>query len=262
MSSLQNSFLAAEAALIKALEEKRLAIDDATGKGAATESIVEERLIRPHLPPHMRCCKGSVVESLAPNAHSPAIDRVVYDESAASPLVFDSSHSVFPIEAVAGLVEITIRLDAAKLGEDVARMASIKAMQTRCFVESIQGSTTKAQRVRRDCLSPRSFIVGLPADPSWDTQRIADTLRHIQLRIGSPTHVHGLYVIGRGYFETVPVESPDEPLFRIAGWTGDDRLFRFSTSFRQAFDRWPRLPAGVSADLHDYVPGSGRVLAQ
>lgn len=262
MSSLEMSFKSAEVSLAQALEAKRAAIDDATGKGAATESIVQECLLRPHLPPHLHCGKGAVLTASDPSSQSAAIDRVVYDVSAASPILYDESHSIFPIEAVCGLVEITIRLDAAKLREDITRMAPIKAMRTRRYVEPIAGTKTKAQRVQRESLSPRSFVVGLPADSNWDPQTIAKTLRTIQLDLGSPTHVHGLYVIGRGYFETIAVESEAEPLHRVRGWLGHDRLFRFTTAFRQSFDRWPRLQPGCSVDLQDYVQGNSTVLAE
>jgi hypothetical protein len=52
----------------------------------------------------------------------------------------------------------------------------------------------------------------LPADPNWDVVTIAKSLRDIQMELGSPTHVHGLYVIGIGVFSTIPVEhhSPAE----------------------------------------------------
>jgi hypothetical protein len=262
MSSLGMSFKSAENSLAEALEAKRSAIDDATGKGAATEAIVQDCLLRPHLAPQLRCGKGAVLSASDPSNQSPAIDRVIYDPSAASPILYDETHSIFPIEAVCGLVEITIRLDAGKLREDISRMTPVKAMRTRRYLEPIAGTKTRAQRVQRESLSPRSYVVGLPADPNWDPKTIAKTLRTIQVDLGSPTHVHGLYVIGRGYFETIAVESDSEPLFRIRGWLGDDRLFRFTTSFRQSFDRWPKLQPGISVDLQDYVPGSSAVLAE
>ena len=262
MSSLETSFKAAEASLALALEAKRSAIDDATGKGSATEAIVQESLLRPHLPPHLRCGKGAVVAASSPSSQSPAIDRVIYDVAAASPILYDDAHSIFPIEAVCGLVEITIRLDATKLREDISRMAPVKSMRMRRYVEPIAGTKTKAQRVQRESLSPRSFVIGLPADKNWDQQTIATALRAIQLELGPPTHVHGLYVIGRGYFETIAVESEAESPYRVRGWLGEDRLFRFTTAFRQSFDRWPRLQPDCSADLQDYVLGTPMLLAE
>lgn len=262
MASFEVSFSFAESSLAEALRAKRSAIDDATGKGSATESIVQEKLLHPHLPPHLKCNKGAVVSSDSPSLQSPAIDRVIYDESAASPLLYDESHSIFPIEVVCGLVEITMRLDASKLREDIARMAPIKAMRTRRYLEPVPRTKTKVRPIQRVSISPRSFVVGLPADDNWEPRSIAGTLRSIQLDLGPPTLVHGLYVIGRGYFETITTESQTETPYRIRGWVGPDRLFRFTTAFRQALDRWPRLGHGVSVDLQGYVVGAASVLAE
>jgi hypothetical protein len=251
-----------EDSLIKLLNAKRSGIDDRTGKGAATERIVNEHLLIPYLPPGFRSTKGAVVEAAKPNDQSPAIDRVIYESTAASPLLYDDAHSIFPIESVCGLVEITMNLDATKLREDIEKMAPIKAMTKRRYLVPLPNSSTKVIRTEQETLSPRSFIVGMPADPAWSPKAIAGALRRIQQEVGPSTHVHGLYVIGVGFFETVPIDSPSEPMYRIRGNTGADRLFRFTTSFRQALDRWRPLPPGWTVDLQDYIGGEWRILAE
>ncbi|HEY7635620.1 MAG TPA: DUF6602 domain-containing protein [Gemmatimonadales bacterium] len=128
--SLQDSFRSAENALIEGLAAKRGGIDDRTGKGGATEALLERELLVPYLPQRFRCQKGAVVTSAEPTKQSPAIDRVVFEPSVAPPLVYDEAHSIFPIESVAGLVEMTVALDAGKLREDLDRMAPVKAMRS------------------------------------------------------------------------------------------------------------------------------------
>ena len=252
--SIKESFIQKESSLISELLAKKSGIDDRTGKGAATESLIEAELLAPFLPSCFECGKGSVVAAEQPDKQSPAIDRVIFDRSASPPLLHDSSHSIYPIEAVAGMVEITMRLDATKLREDIARMAPIKAMKTRRYLVPAQGSKTGVAPLdQRDCLSPRSFIIGLPTDQNWDALTIASRLRQIQTELGPPTHVHGLYVLGVGYFYTKAIEHEDEERYRIGSWTGPDRLFRFAHSIRSAFDRWPRLPSGWSVDWGCYV---------
>jgi len=260
--SLKDSLQKTEQAIIKSLQAKQEGIDDRTGKGNETEEIVEHELLLPYLPAGFKCSKGSVVTAAEPNNQSPAIDRVIYDLSSASPLIFGRSHSVFPIEVVCGLVEITMSLDATKLKKDIEHMAPVKAMTSRKVLISLPSSKTKVLREKVEALSPRSFIVGLPVDPSWNPKTIAEALRNIQLELGDPTHVHGLYVLGIGFFKTVEVESTAEPMYRIGAWTGPDRLFRFTNSLRQAFNRWGRLPPGWSYDLQDYVNGQYEILAE
>ena len=99
MSSFEMSFKSAEVSLAKALEAKRAAISGATGEGAATENIVQECLLRPHLPPHLRCGKGAVLAASDPSSQSLAVDRVVYDVSAACSILYEEPRSIFPIEA-------------------------------------------------------------------------------------------------------------------------------------------------------------------
>ena len=183
--SLPDSIQRTEEALIKLLEAKR-GIADATGKGNATENLVERELLVPYLPIGFRCLKGAVVASGAPDEQSPAIDRVVYEPGVAPPLRYDEAHSVFPIESVAGVVEITMNLDADKLREDLHRIAPVRAMRRRRFLVPVPNTTTRVGRLEQETLSPRSFIVGLPADSAWKPETIAKALRERQLELGTP----------------------------------------------------------------------------
>ena len=243
----------AEQSLLAHLRSVQAAVNDATGKGSEAESVVEKRLVLPNLPPGFCATKGAVVEATNPRKQSGAIDRVIHQPAAAPPLVPLESHSIFPIEAVAGLVEITMHLDAAKLRNDIEIMAPIKKMRLRNQLMPVLGTASEVVAVRRISLSPRSFIVGLPADPRWPAESIGKALRRIQLELGDQTHVHGLYVIGVGFFATIPIESASDEKYRIRYWTGPDRLFRFSRNFRLAYERWQVDP--FPANLDEYLPG-------
>jgi len=260
--SLEDAIDNREKAIIFELQEKQVAINDRTGKGLSTENVIEEALIRPFLPPKFDCTKGAVITSKKPEQQSAAIDRVIFDKSAAPPLMHDIAHSIFAIESVCGLIEITMYLDSSKLRDDIERMASIKAMTTRRYLVPIPETSTRVTAKEVEGLSPRSYVIGLPSDPNWKPKTIADAFREIQLDLGPPTHVHGLYVLGIGFFQTIPVEDENEPMYRIEAWTRPDRLFRFSDSFRQSFDRWGSLPKGWTVDLSNYIKGTPEILAE
>ena len=102
-------------------------------------------------------------------------------------------------------------------------------------------STTQARREEVEALSPRGFLVGLPEDPTWQPQTIANVIREAQLDAAGHVKIHGVYVIGIGYFSTVPA-SDGAPPYRVRAWTDAARLFRFTKDFRTAFQRWPRMP--------------------
>src|SRR6184192_4344696 len=97
---LNESFAKREESIIRNLESKRAAIDNRTGKGSATEQVVQDELLRPYFPPGFDCVKGSVLDGSVPGTQSAAIDRVILDRRVAGPLVYDRAHSIIPIEAV------------------------------------------------------------------------------------------------------------------------------------------------------------------
>ena len=70
-------------------------------------------------------------------------------------------------------------LDTRKLREDIERMAPIKAMTTRRYLVPVPGTTTQVISHEITELSPRSYVIGLPADPNWAPKTIAAALREI-----------------------------------------------------------------------------------
>ena len=259
---IEESLKQREFSLLSKLFEKQAGIDDCTGKGLATEDFIENELLRPFLPPGFHCGKGAVVSVDKPTEQSPAIDRVIFDRTAGVPLIYDQAHSIFPIEIVAGIVEITMHLDATKLRADIERMVPVKGMVTRQCLTRLPNTRTRGLHGTVNTLSPRAFVVGMPRDPTWDPASIASALRKIQMDLGQHTHVHGLYVIGIGFFSSIPVENEDEPKYRIEGWTGPERIFRFAQAFRQSFDNWKPIPKDFLVDLQGYVPGQSKLLAE
>lgn len=253
--SLKISFEEKEKAIICELLSKKTGIDDRTGKGNAAERIVQTELLDPFLPPRFKCIKGAVISSKKPDEQSKVIDRVIYDPSAVSPFIYDEAQSVFPIEAVVGLVEITMSLNEAKLRSDIEHMVDVKAMTTRRYFVPIKGTKTRVKPREEKTPSPRSYVIGLPENQNWKPLQIAQSLRSIQSKLGPPTHIHGLYVMGIGFYETIPVENESEQKYRINMWKGPDRLFRFTQRLRSDFDRWLPLEKGWTVDLSAYVQG-------
>lgn len=260
--NLNDSVAKREESIIRALESKQAAIDNRTGKGSAMETVVEHELLSPYFPPGFDCVKGSVLDGSASGTQSAAIDRVILDRRVAPPLVYDDAHSIIPIEIVAGIVEITMYLDRTKLAADVAQMLPVRAMKNRRYLVSAKNSQTKMVPVETEITSPRCFVIGLPADPNWDPQTVARALLEIQHDLGAQALVHGLYVLGIGFFETVPTTKDGQPSRKIRAWLGSDRMFRFADTLRISLDRWLQLPVGVSADLRRYMSGDPIVITE
>ena len=115
----------------------------------------------------------------------------MYDPTIAPPLVYGAAHSIFPIEAVAGLVEITMRLNATKLRQDVQRIAPIQNLRRRRYiVPDYRIQLLQAQHKEVDALSPRGFLIGLPEDPTWRPETIANVIREAQLAAAGRVKIH------------------------------------------------------------------------
>jgi len=246
---LVESFRNQETALLSALRGHQAAFDDPNGKGASAEREIERALIRPYLPPDFDCGKGTVIER--GGAQSAAIDRVLYSRGYCPPLVYSADHSVFPVECVAGVVEVTMRLDATKLKHDIEQTKTARALRKGSWVVPLPETETVSEIQERDTpIGCRAYIVGVPASEGWQPQTIADAFLRLQSEI--ETLVHGLYVIGIGFFHTVGLEQHDTP--KVQAYLGYERLFRFTSTLRIDLDRWPRL-RGASPYLGNYVSG-------
>jgi hypothetical protein len=154
-----------------------------------------------------------------------------------------------------------MHLDGRKLRNDIKHMAQAKALGKRRHLEPVSGTMARAKKKWGQPMYPRSYVIGLPADSKWNPSTIAKLLRGIQVKMGPPTHVHGLLVLGIGYFSTVPAENEEDRTYTIQAWTEADRLFRFSCEFRRSFDRWNEIPAGYSSYVDDYIESEPKVLA-
>jgi hypothetical protein len=244
-----------EQALRSELQSMQAGVDDATGKGSAAEDLVERLLLRPFLPPGFDVGKGSVVSSTDPTVPSGAIDRVISSRHDSVPLIYAPAHSVYPIEAVAGAVEVTLCLNARKLRTDVERIAGVQRMRLRRYHAPVEGSKVRIKPMDVPGLSPRGLIVGLPEDPNWTPETIARALHEIQVELGPPTHIHALYVVGVGCFKTLPVDDPAHGMHRVMAFRGPQALPQFTQVVRAGLDRWDSRPPGWTADLSRYFPG-------
>jgi len=97
---------------------------------------------------------------------------------------YNEAHSVFPIECVAGIVEITMNLDADKLKDDMTASPQSGLCEDVGTLCQVPNTTTKGFRLEQENLAPRSSIIGLPADAAWKPATIAKALRDRQPELG------------------------------------------------------------------------------
>ena len=242
-----------EEKIIKMIESEKKNISNKTGKGMATEDIVSENLVEPYLPPRFDTKKGSIVTPENPNNQSAVIDRIIYDREAGPPLYLSKYDSVFPIEVVSGLIEITMFLTKTKMKNDMQHMATVKKERNRRYYIPHPTDPNLVIDGVSSSVFLRSYIIGLPSKTYCKAKTIAKDFGELQIELS--THVHGLYVIGVGYFVTMPPHKSQNLDFMVKVWDGNDRLFRFSNDFRQSFDRWPIKPKYWTVNLDGYAKG-------
>ncbi len=165
-----------------------------------------------------------------PDKQSAAIDRVIWSRSHCPPLVHNPGHSIFPVECVVGGIEVTMALNATKLRTDVSRLAAMREMRQMGFLTSVPGSTTRATiDHKKSSIAFRTFIIGYPSDSMWKAQTIAETFFDLQRQF--KTTVHGLYVLGIGFFRTLSPDAGSKEPVRIGAYQGDDLLTEESTKY-------------------------------
>jgi hypothetical protein len=73
-------------------------------------------------------------------------------------------------------------------------------------------------------------------------------------KLGSPTHLHGLFIVGRGFLFTRPVDvAKDAPEdYFHTGYTEDHPLLAFKTSLLQALARFPRPQTDWAPAIDQY----------
>ena len=61
MTDLNQAFANSELSLIHELHGLQARVDDTTGKGLATEELVDKRLLQPYVKPGMAAVRGEIV---------------------------------------------------------------------------------------------------------------------------------------------------------------------------------------------------------
>jgi hypothetical protein len=104
------------------------------GKGTLREDAFAS-FLRDYLPSRYAVGRGEVVS--ARNRISGQLDVVVYDPSHCPTLLKSSSHAVFPVESVFGVVSIKSTLASPELADAYENIASVKRLvDQRCFQRS------------------------------------------------------------------------------------------------------------------------------
>lgn len=254
-----------EEALRARLEVVRAALTHAGEKGRALESATT-RVLREILPLECGLSTGFVVAHAGTKLRlSPQLDIIVYDATRCGPLIRLDSCDVFPLEAVFGYIEVKASLRSIddlvnppgdSLEACIRINSELGTMTDRRFWQSVPGSAVDAQLVRWSDIRMRSFVVAFSAtgslsDPHTFAKRMADVSKHY----GETSHVHGVLVLGQGYYRTRPINQGQE--LHHVQYTTEAPFSAFRSELLMAFARFPRIPESVSPALDQYFKQAG-----
>jgi len=242
-----------EDALVARLEAIRKAISHPGEKGRALESEVA-RVVRSFLPGEYGLSSGFVAFHSAKGPQlSQQLDLIIYDALQGGPIAGLGSCDVFPLEAVYGYIEVKASLrstsDRVKTYADnsietcILRNKRLRRMRQRKYYRPRDGSPIEAVLFTKKCIPIRSFVFAFETsgkvarNPEQFAKRIFEFSRET-----TGVHLHGVFVGGSAYYETVPVDTAKaKPAdFYHVKYTRENALAVFRYRLLHSLSRFPR----------------------
>jgi hypothetical protein len=216
-----------ERLLLAKLEAVRAAIVHAGEKGRALENGVQT-LLRSILPAEYGLSTGFVVYHTPKGPRlSSQLDIIIYDALRSGPIVSLQTCDVFPLEAVYGYVEVKATLrsssdEANQLAENSIEQCLVnnrvlRNMKDRRYHLPFASSCTETFVMPREWAaqipSIRSYVFAFEASDSItrDLARLAQRMADYTKKLGNPTHLHGLFIVGQGFLYTSPLTRNRPP---------------------------------------------------
>lgn len=255
-----------EAILSSRLTAIRSVVEHSGEKGRALEEVVAT-LVRDVLPLEYGVSTGFVVyhSDTGPRL-SPQLDIIIYDALRGGPICRLDACDVFPLESVYGYIEVKATIttssdDADKYADNsiescIQRNHELRQMITRRYWTPVPDSQAKAIIMRFPWMPIRSYVFGfspsgtIAKSPPDFARRMSDFMK----RTGDPAHLHGVYMVGSAFYETLAAESDavDEDKFRVR-YTTSHHLAAFKASFLHSFNRFQRHHSSWSPAIDKYI---------
>jgi hypothetical protein len=259
-----------ETLLLAKLDAVRAAIVHAGEKGRALEHGVCT-LLRSILPAEYGLFTGFVVYHTPEGPRlSSQLDIIIYDALRSGPIVSLETCDVFPLEAVYGYVAVKATLksssdEAEKPAENsleqcLKKNRELRKMTDRKYHLPFASSPVETFVMPREWAakipSIRSYVFAFEASDAVtkNLARLAQRMADYTKKLGTPTHLHGLFIVGQGFLYTKPVDAEaaaPEDYFHT-GYTEDHPLLAFKTSLLHALARFPRPQSNWAPAIEEY----------
>lgn len=254
-----------ESVLVAKLDAMRKAIAHGPEKGRSLELEVIA-LLRQILPAEYGLSSGFIAYRKPGGVRlSTQLDVIIYDAVRYRPLIQFPSCAVLPLEAVYGYVEVKAVLSSSrstkKLPEEsvercLQKNRMIRQLRRRYFCAPSPDSPVQSVQFYQDWMLPRAYIFAfepkgmVAADPKKLARRVSEYCK----KLGSPTHLHGIFIAGHSFLCVRPINpkvAKPEDYYHVL-FTTQSPLGAFKWSLSQALSRFPRAPQAWAADLEQY----------
>jgi hypothetical protein len=232
--------------------DKSSQVSHSGGKGTLREDAFA-KFLEDYLPNRYAVGRGEVVSSR--NEVSGQLDAVIYDPSHCPVLLKSSSHAVFPIESVFGVVSIKSTLDSTQLRDAYQNIASAKRLVD---PRGFQASPASGMAVGMAAPQIVGVVFAYQAGRSLDA--VATQVRALDDELGDERHLRPDFVVVLGEGIVGPrVQIRTE--FNFCKWpkTPEDYCAQRATRRHTLLRAYLQLLAELNAltlrdlDLQDYL---------
>lgn len=245
-----------ETILLSRLEAIRSLISHSGEKGRSLEEEVR-RLLRDVLPEAYGIGTGFIAYSKDDSVNiSKQLDIIIYDALRGGPIAKLLTADVYPLESVYAYIEVkaVIRSSDASPSPDnsiekcLQDNRTLRSMRTRHYFKT-DGPNSALAITHSDWMPIRAYLFAFDAtgDTALDPHLLAQRLSDQKALLLGETHLHGLLIATRAYFETQPVSQTHE-----IRYTKEHTLSTFKWSLLHSLSRFPRMPQDYTPRLEVY----------
>lgn len=170
--------------------EKTAQVSHSGGKGTLREDAFA-KFLEEYLPSRYAVGRGEVVS--AQNSVSGQLDVVIYDPSHCPVLLKSSSHAVYPVESVFGVVSIKSTLDSTQLRDAYENIASAKRLVDQ---RGFQMSPSSGMAV--GMAAPQIVGVVFAYQAGRSLEAVAAQVRQLDEELGGNLHLRPDFVVVLG----------------------------------------------------------------
>ncbi|MFC1669610.1 DUF6602 domain-containing protein [Spirochaetota bacterium] len=191
---------------------------------------------------------------------SDQLDIIIYDALRGGPMVSLDSCNIFPIESVYGYVEVKDVLNSSSKENPspssiqycIKQSNDLRKIRKRIFWGLVEDKKRIAKYFETKFPSIRTFVFAFDSKNLGVYDRIREKMFEETKKIGGDAHLSGMFIGGKGYFQTHFLEEGEDKNNLHIESTNENSLLRFKWSMLHSLSRFPRYPKSWTPAVDKY----------